>query len=232
VKTLCKEQIEQKLLDHKSFKTGQAVSLILEGLGLGLALTLLLGPIFIALTQSSIEGGARAGFSVGFGVWVSDFTIITLCYLFVQKISFIVEDNSFVYWMGLLGGFVLITFGIGTFLSKSDFNSDIPAAKISKRGFFGYFSKGFLVNTINPFTFGFWISVISPYVLGRGITNDDAILLFGSIMFVIITTDIAKILLARFIRNKLNANHIDIFSKVAGAVLFIFGIVLLIRVGL
>lgn len=208
------------------------MSLILEGLGLGLALTLLLGPIFIALTQSAIEGGARAGFSVGFGVWASDFLIITLCYLFVQKISFIVEDHSFIYWMGLLGGFVLITFGIGTFLSKSNFDSTIPKTKISKRGYFGYFSKGFLVNTINPFTFGFWISVISPYVLSRGITNDDAILLFGSIMFVIITTDIAKVLLAKLIRNQLKARHIDIFSKVAGAVLFIFGIVLLIRVGL
>jgi len=62
-------------------------------------------------------------------------------------------------------------------------------------------------------------------------------------MIVIITTDVLKVLLAKVIRKKLlfvaeglsddntPLNYIDIFSKVAGVVLFIFGIVLLLRVG-
>lgn len=205
---------------------------IFEGLLFGLSLTLLLGPIFIALTQTSIEHGSKAGITVGIGVWFSDAMILTLSYLFVQRLSRLVEDNSFVYWMGLSGGLVLITFGIGTFLKKSSFDKNEPAQKLSKRNYAGFFTKGFLVNTVNPFTFLFWISVISTYVLSRGINNTQATLLFGSILLVIVTTDILKVVLAKVIRNKLQARHIDIFSKVAGVILFLFGVGLLVRSGI
>lgn len=207
------------------------MQLILEGLVLGLTLTILLGPIFVALTQASIEGGARAGVTVGLGVWISDIGIIWLCYLFVQRLSRIVEDSAFVYWMGLLGGFVLITVGIVTFIKKSNFDQDLPREKLSTKNYLGLFSKGFLVNTINPFTFAFWISVSSTYVLGRGINNQEAAVFFGSIMFVIISSDILKVILAKLIRTKLQARHIDIFSMIAGVVLGIFGLVLIWKVG-
>jgi len=131
-----------------------------------------------------------------------------------------------------VSGLVLITFGIATFLKKSTFDKDEPRQKLSKRNYLGFFTKGFLVNTVNPFTFIFWISVISTYVLGRGIDNTEAVLFFGSILFVIVTTDILKVVLAKVIRQKLKANHIDMFSKVAGVVLFIFGVGLLVRAGI
>ncbi len=207
------------------------MQLILEGIVLGLTLTILLGPIFIALTQSSLEGGSEAGLTVGLGVWVSDILIISVCYLFVHRLSLLVEDHSFTYWLGLLGGFVLITFGIGTFLKKSVFEADQTLPRLTTKNYLSYFMKGFLVNTVNPFTFAFWISVISTYVIGRNISHNDAMLFFGTIMVVIIITDVLKVVLAKIIRNKLNSEHIDMFSKVAGVVLLIFGVVLLVRVG-
>jgi len=206
------------------------VQLFLEGLLLGLTLTILLGPIFVALTQSSIEGGARAGLAVGSGVWFSDLTIIALCYFFIQRLSRIVEDSSFIYWMGLLGGIVLITFGIGTFLKKSSFDSELPRKKLSTKNYLSLFTKGFLVNTVNPFTFAFWIGVVSTYVLGRGISSQDATIFFGAILLVIISTDILKVVTAKLIRTRLKARHIDNFSKIAGVVLVVFGIVLLYKV--
>lgn len=207
------------------------MQLILEGLVLGLTLTILLGPIFVALTQASLEGGARAGVTVGIGVWVSDIAIIFSCYLFIQRLSSIVEDSAFVYWMGLLGGFVLMAVGIGTFLKKSTFDQELPREKLSTKNYLGYFSRGFLVNTINPFTFAFWISVSSTYVIGRGINSQEATLFFGSIMVVIIFSDILKVVLSKLIRTQLKARHIDIFSMIAGVVLMIFGLVLLWKVG-
>lgn len=203
------------------------MSLILQGIILGLTLAILLGPIFVTLTQLAIEKGARAGMVASSGVWASDFIIITLCFLFVQKINTIVQDVTFTYWMGLLGGFILIAFGIGAFLKQS--NIEFKQTKHSTNDYISFWTKGFLVNTVNPFTFVFWIGVISTYVIKEQITNTEAIVFFASIMSVIMITDTAKVFLAKMIRNKLRQEHFNIFTKVAGIGLIIFGIVLLAK---
>lgn len=203
------------------------LSLISQGLLLGLTLAILLGPIFVTLTQIALEKGARAGIVASTGVWFSDIIIITGCYVFIQRINYLVEDAMFTYWMGLLGGFILMSFGAGALFKRVDivFSTSTHTAN----DYIGFWTKGFLVNTINPFTFVFWIGVISTYVIKAKISGLKALVFFSSIMFVIILTDSIKVLLAKVIRNKLRQRHFTIFSRIAGIGLIIFGIALLLR---
>lgn len=203
------------------------LSLITQGLLLGLTLAILLGPIFVTLTQIALEKGARAGIVASTGVWVSDIIIITLCYIFVQRIDYLVESVTFTYWMGLLGGFILISFGAGALFKKVNLVFD--NASHSANDYFSFWTKGFLVNTVNPFTFVFWIGVISTYVIKAKISGLKSFVFFSSIMLVIMLTDTLKVLLAKAIRNKLDQKHFTIFSRIAGVGLIIFGIVLLLR---
>lgn len=203
------------------------MSFILEGIVLGLTLTILLGPIFIALTQTSIEYGARAGITVGLGIWISDFLIIGGCYFFINQLRFLEGNHAFKFWMGLIGGLVLIVFGFAAFLKKVEFSKNPKPFTASN--YFGFLSKGFLVNTINPFTFFFWITVISTYIIGRGIDHNHGILFLSSIMMTIVITDTIKVILAKMIRKSLTENHVMLFSKVAGVALVIFGAFLLYR---
>ena len=149
-------------------------------------LAIMLGPIFITLTQIAIEKGARAGLVACTGVWLSDIIIVSVCYIFVQKLSVLVQDVTFTYWMGLIGGFVLIAFGTGALFKKVDIN--FSDQKHTANDYLSFFTKGFLINTINPFTFLFWITVISSYVFGgkEPLTNTDAIIFFSTIILVII----------------------------------------------
>jgi len=203
------------------------LSLIIQGLLLGLTLAILLGPIFVTLTQLAIEKGARAGMVASTGVWMSDFIIITTCFLFVQKITTVVQDATFTYWMGLSGGFILIVFGIGAFLKKSTL--EFKKNKHTTNDYISFWTKGFLVNTFNPFTFVFWIGVISTFVIKENITNVEAIMFFASIMSVIMITDTMKVYLAKVIRTKLRQEHFNIVTRTAGIGLIIFGIVLLAK---
>ena len=203
------------------------MSFFLQGILLGLTLAILLGPIFVTLIQLALEKGARAGIVASTGVWVSDVLIVVLSYFFVHRIKTIVEDATFTYWMGLLGGFILIVFGLGAVLKKVEIK--FSDQKYTTNDYLGFWLKGFLVNTVNPFTFVFWIGVISTYVIGSKITNAEAIVFFTSIISVIIITDVIKVLLAKRIRTKLKQNHFNIFSKVAGIGLILFGIVLLLK---
>lgn len=206
----------------------QYLPFILEGLTLGLGLAVLLGPIFVALTQTSIEHGGRAGMTVGLGIWISDFIIILGTYVFVNKISNVIQDGTFQYWMGLMGGFILIVFGISAMLKKVDLNYE--KKEFSARNYAGFWLKGFLVNTVNPFTFVFWIGVISTYVIGKRVNNTEAAFFLGTIMLTIMITDTLKVVMAKVLKQKLKDDLIQWVIRGAGLVLLIFGLVLIYRV--
>jgi len=203
------------------------LNIVIQGIVLGLTLAILLGPIFITLTQLAVEKGTRAGIIASTGVWISDILIILGCYYFVQQLNGVVNDATFTHWMGLLGGFILIAFGFGALFKKVDMAFD--DRKFSANDYFSFWSKGFLVNTVNPFTFVFWISVMTTSVIGEGKTPNETLLFFSTIMMVIISTDISKVLLAKVLRNQLKQNHFAIFTRVAGIALISFGIALLLR---
>ena len=189
----------------------------------------MLGPIFVALTQTGIEKGARAGFTVGAGVWSSDLLVILFSYLFIRQVDTLVQDEVFKYWMGLVGGFILITFGIGIFLKKTE--AIKAGGSYTAKNYFGFWMKGFLVNTVNPFTFIFWLGVISTKVIGVNMNNTQAFVFISAIMLTIIITDTLKVFGAKAIRGRLESDHIQMISRVAGAALVVFGMVLLYQTG-
>jgi len=59
---------------------------VFEGILFGLTLTILLGPIFIVLIQSSLENGSKAGLIAASGIWISDIIIVVLSLKFIQNI--------------------------------------------------------------------------------------------------------------------------------------------------
>ena len=205
------------------------LAIFLEGVVFGLILTIMLGPIFVALTQTGIDKGARAGITVGLGVWSSDLLVILFSYLFISQVDALVQDEVFKYWMGLVGGFILITFGIVIFLKKT--KSIKEGGSFTVKNYFGFWMKGFLVNTVNPFTFIFWLGVISTKVIGINMNDTQAFVFISAIMLTIIITDTIKVLGAKAIRGRLESDHLQRISRVAGAALVVFGIVLLYQTG-
>jgi len=201
---------------------------IVEGIFLGLFLAISMGPIFVTLTQASIEQGTFAGLTVGFGVWISDILILGFAILTIGKINQIVNGETFQFWMGLSGAIVLFIFGLILILKKPEF--DRSNEMLSLKNFAAFFSKGFLINTINPFTFIFWLSVLSTYMIGRKLSQQDLSILLITIMLMIIISDSFKVFLAKMIRDRLEYKHLVSISQAAGVGLIIFAAVMLYRV--
>ena len=201
---------------------------ILDGLALGMGLAVLLGPIFVALTQTSIEQGGRAGLTVGTGIWVSDILIVTIIYFFVNKISNVIQDGTFQYWMGLFGGFILIVFGISAMVKTVELTYEKQS--FTAKNYVGFWLKGFVVNTVNPFTFVFWISVISTYIIGKKSSPSQVWVFLSTILFTIIITDSLKVILAKFLKRKLKKEMVQWIIRIAGFALLVFGIALIYRV--
>ncbi|MEN0006776.1 MAG: LysE family translocator [Bacteroidota bacterium] len=206
------------------------MELLFEGIKMGFVLAILVGPLFFALVQTGVEEGARAGIVVGTGIWVSDFSYIVLVYsslAFIQKVS---EGESFELWVGIAGSIILTFFGLGTLLSKPP-QLELGAEGIVKRTpYYKLWLKGFLINSVNPFTIFFWVGLMSTVLIRDNISGQGALIFFGGLFGTIVLTDIAKVLLAKRIRRWMQYHHILWLRRVSGAALLVFGVVLLVRV--
>ena len=200
---------------------------IIDGIYLGLTLAILLGPIFIVLMQSTLEHGTKAGLTAASGIWVSDIIIVSLTLLFIKRIDSVVQHPNFIFWMGLIGGVVLVAVGVVNFMKKS--HLDLDTEQVVATGWLGFWTKGFLVNTVNPFTFIFWLSTITSYVATKKLTVIESEYFAIAVLLTIIVTDSLKVLMAKMIRKRINEKTLNIINKVAGCALIIFGFVLLFK---
>ena len=205
-------------------------SALIEGMSYGFVLSLLVGPMFFTIVQVGIERGFRAGAALVAGQWISDFVYMALVFWGASYIQILVDDPvakaQFVFYMGGIGSLVLIGFGLVMLLSKSVVRDQL---KIKKSTIIGYGIQGFLLNTFNPTPIFFWMALMSS-ALTEGYTTEVTYVLFGSVMFVVIATDVLKVYLAKRIRSMLKDQYILIIRRLAGLVLIGFGVWLIIRI--
>jgi len=203
-----------------------------NGILVGLALAILVGPILFSLIQRSIEQGVKAGLWVAFGIWISDVLFILGIMLGVAHITKLVESPLFEPILGVLGGFVLIGIGASMFISKPVENMEDQEGIEILSSQWKLWLEGFLLNTINPFSVIFWAGLITTRSVDTELFSTNSYLFFGAVLGTIIVTDSLKIFSAEKIRTRLKPHHILKMRKFSGAVLFIFGIVMMIRVTL
>lgn len=204
--------------------------LLFKGILLGMSLSILVGPILIAIVQTSIEQGKQAGLTVATGIWFSDILFILSVYLGIATIQRLTDWEGFELTMGVVGGIILMLFGLGTMLAKA------PDMNVWDKGGFPQdapwklWIKGFLINTVNPFTLFFWISVTSTVVIDGGLSSTHACLFYGGLLGTVMATDAIKILFADWIRSRMKPQSMIWLRRISGGALILFGIALVVRV--
>ena len=90
---------------------------IRDGLLLGVTLATLFGfgPALLALVQTSISRGFKAGVSLAFGVFLSDLFLVLLSF---EGVIQVVEQPKNKLAFGIVSGLILIIFGIITYIRK------------------------------------------------------------------------------------------------------------------
>jgi len=205
--------------------------MLLEGIKIGLILSFMIGPIFFALVQTSVDEGFRAGLMVAVGIWVSDTSYVLGVYFGVSLLANIVNTQTFTLVLGVAGSILLTIFGLVTLLTipKGLLTNTLPEYKRSS-SYLSLFIKGFLINTINPFTVFFWSSLMGSVVIKDGFHGTQSFIFFAGVLGTIVVTDLLKVLLAKRIRYSLRPVHLLWLRRISGAALIAFGVVLLVRV--
>ncbi|MCC6583901.1 MAG: LysE family transporter [Chitinophagales bacterium] len=195
---------------------------LFKGIISGITISFLIGPIFFALADITISKGWKCGLSYVFGVLLSDVIIIYLVETILQQFPF----DSIKTEVGLIGGVLLIIFGIATFLSKTS----IKALDVTNvRTLLGAFVKGVTINIFNPFVTVWWITMFTTVTIYYVHFSEKFLFYFG-ILLMVFLFDLLKMRFAYFLKQKLTANNLNKVKKVVGVCLFIFGLMMIVKV--
>lgn len=204
------------------------IEAIISGIGIGLVLTFLTGPVFFALIKTSIEKGFQAGAALALGVVCSDVVFVGAIIFGSQ--FFDVPDKVKV-WLGVFGSVILLLIGFYYIFKKPEvsYNSHTPAT-INRAG---YFFKGFLMCIFNPTLLFHWITVIgtASTVYHEGIANRKLkiAIMFLTILLVQFGMDTVKAFYANKLRDKISVTLVHRLNYVAGAALIIAAFVIFDR---
>jgi threonine/homoserine/homoserine lactone efflux protein len=195
---------------------------VLKGLLSGITISFLIGPIFIALVDIAITKGWRSALFYVAGVIITDIILIYFLNELLAAFSF----DQYKIYVGWIGGIVLLMFGTITFFA----NPNLEHADIENiRTYFGAFLKGVTINVLNPFVVVMWVGIYTT-LAAFCYSETQKIAYYASLLCMIVFFDTLKIRFAFFIKNRVSATKLGIVKKVAGVCLFIFGVVMIIRI--
>ncbi|MFM2394802.1 MAG: hypothetical protein RLZZ546_2784 [Bacteroidota bacterium] len=196
------------------------LSLFIEAIGYGLFLSILIGPLLMALIETSIKSGKKKALSVAIGIWISDI-IIVLGLLNLGHKDLIHLSDFTLRMLAFISAIVFVSVGV-LYVFKGKKNSTANKFQTPDK-ITWYMIKGFLINTINPFTFVFWASLATSHILLQRHSNAENYTFFGTLLCMIIITDTLKIFLAHKISPMLQSKYIDYLKIFSGLVFLITG---------
>ena len=199
----------------------------LQGIILGLTLSALLGPALFTLLQTSIHRGLKSGIFLALGIFLSDVSVVYLALL--GALQLINQKNNYMI-AGIIGGLILIGFGIYTFLHKIHLDENSKGIEVRKPGPMTYVLKGYFLNIMNPFVWFFWISAMVGVSTSYTDDKHGIILFFIGTLVTVFGSDILKVVIASRIKRHLNVNILVRMNHIVGILLIIFGLFLIIRV--
>jgi len=196
---------------------------LFEGFFLGLTVAIIIGPAMIALLQTSIKYGVRHGIYLATGVFSSDLTIVVGSYFGATQI---ITNPKYHLILGIIGGAILVLFGIGTIIRKVKEEETVEAIHeitIKRGGFFPYFFKGYFLNLANPSIWFFWITTVVAINSSYGGDKQKVAGFFIGTLIMVLMTDILKSVLANKIRNAVGPQMKVLINRVVGILFLIIG---------
>ena len=203
---------------------------LFEGIILGITVSISLGPALVALLQTSVKHGIKTGIFLALGIFTSDLFVVIGAYFGASQI--VTNPTTHVVF-GLIGGFVLIIFGIVSMTHKVNLNEQVEAIneiKVKRPGVIRYYVKGFILNIANPFLWAFWITsmlAISSSYHGQKLA---IVLFFCGTLGTVLLTDILKCILANKIKVANNPYVKLWINRIVGAIFVTFGIFVVVNV--
>lgn len=211
------------------------LELIFTGIGYGLILSIMVGPAFFILIETSITRGVKSALFLDLGVFLCDVLYVSFAFFFVSQVNEIMQsDNQHI--LKIAGGGFFLLLGIMNILKFK--KNLVPRQKINPddltaSSYAMMLVKGFAINALNPGVLFYWltlISVLPPSDPALGLTANQTLLVHLSLIFAtFFGIDILKILGAKKLKDLLTPAWMRVVNLVLGIILTCFGTLFLVQ---
>jgi hypothetical protein len=206
---------------------------IFQAIGIGFLLSVMVGPVFFVLLETSITKGARSALMLDLGVFISDIIYILFAFIFATQIKNFTDNtannNSL---LAVIGGALFLGYGLYILLKKQKNNLSLIDKKnsVPQANYVVLFLKGFMLNFANPAVLFYWIGIIAQgnMVVGKG--SSAKVFIF---VFIVLTTyfsfDVLKIITAKKLRPFVTDALLKAFNNLIGIIFITFGLFLIVK---
>jgi threonine/homoserine/homoserine lactone efflux protein len=207
--------------------------LTIKGIVTGFILSIMIGPVFFVILETSIRRGVKAALALDLGVLISDLVYILIAYVFYSEVSGLINGgNNGI--LKLIGGILFVIYGAITYFKKTKEEKVDEVGNVVQKSndYFMLALKGFILNFANPLVIFYWFSVITMGARNseHAGTNENSILFFlGVILVTFFSFDLLKILGAKKLRPLVTEKLLVALNHLIGIVFFGFGIFLIIQ---
>ena len=199
---------------------------LLTPITVGFFTAFIMGPVFWVLLETSITKGFKAAVAFDLGVMFADVCFIGVCYLGSFQL---LEDDQNKQGLFVLGGTILLLYGLFSWINRNKKSKDQPEIQESKENYFGLAAKGFAINILNVGVFIFWggVTIVSSPASGKSFTS--FVLFFSIVLFSYFITDLLKISVANRFKSLLTGKGIVVVNSIVSLILIVSGVVLILK---
>jgi threonine/homoserine/homoserine lactone efflux protein len=216
------------------------MDVILKGIGLGLFLSISVGPIVFAIIKTSLQYGRRAGYAFVAGVSFSDIAVVLIANLATSLLTIVLRYET---GIAIGGAILLLIIGFYTLFFKKDpspdkgrtevrfteaelahIKGDSEHIHLGLHDYVKVFIQGFFMNILNPTTILFWLTASTSFAY---LPFFNRIILFSVTLSVVLLTDVLKVLLAGQMRQRFTPKTLHFINRLTAFVFIGFGLAII-----
>lgn len=212
------------------------VEVILVGIGYGLLLSVMVGPVFFVMIETSINKGIKPALFLDLGVLLSDLIYVTIAFVFFNEVKDLMAGNNQHLLKIIGGGFFIILGFVHVKKKKALFISQRSLEKplsLSASNYIMNMLKGFTINAVNPGVLFYWLTLMSVLPTAPenlGLSHTQGLIVYTSIILLtFFGLDVLKILGAKKLKEILTPQWMYVVNLVLGIILLVFGTLFLFQ---
>jgi threonine/homoserine/homoserine lactone efflux protein len=195
------------------------LDIILYGLITGMLMSIMLGTVFFALVQNSIDHGFRTGVFIAIGVISSDVLLISLSWFNAELIP---EGSTTDLIVRLCGGIFLLLYGLSNLLKKD--KASFP--KTEQKRVVKFISMGFFLNALNPGNYIGWLAITTQIKTVAQYSLSDSVFYFSAALGAIFLMECLIARGAAFLKPYITERFLALVNKTVGVLFIAFAIAL------
>ena len=137
------------------------LELVIKGLIVGILASAPMGPVGVLTIQRTLNKGRWYGMVTGLGAAVSDIIYAAISLLGMSFVMEIIENPRNMFWFKVIGGILLMFFGIYTYLSNP--TNNLRPTNPNKGSLWHNGITGFLVTFSNPLIILLFIALMARF---------------------------------------------------------------------